>query len=317
MDFRSLYYFVTVAKELNITRAAAVLKMSQPPLSNRIKQLEEDLGTTLFIRRKRGLQLTSTGKILYKRARQVLELADHTREEITNYEKELSGHLMIGGVEGRAPFLIARWIAGFREEFPLVTYTIRSGGSDDILEQLQRHLIDIAVIAAPYNPEMLNGFSVGRQPWVAMIPRGHPLAMKEGNEILLSDLKDQPLIVPERRSRVEAIERWFAEEKLNPRMVCRCSNYINALALVEQNVGICIFPQSSYVPGDYMTTKMIADSPKYAEYMLVYTKDHPLSELAESFRDYVKDSLEEEKDEISGPKGRKDEFSLPADATFL
>ena len=317
MDFRSLYYFVTVAEELNITRAAAVLKMSQPPLSNRIKQLEENLGTTLFIRRKRGLQLTSTGKILYKRARQVLELADHTREEITNYEKELSGHLMIGGVEGRAPFLIARWIAGFREEFPLVTYTIRSGGSDDILEQLQRHLIDIAVIAAPYNPEMLNGFSVGRQPWVAMIPRGHPLAMKEGNEILLSDLQDQPLIVPERRSRVEAIERWFAEEKLNPRMVCRCSNYINALALVEQNVGICIFPQSSYVPGNYMTTKMIADSPKYAEYMLVYTKDHPLSELAESFRDYVKDSLEEGKDESSGPEGRKDEFSLPEDATFL
>ena len=59
------------------------------------------------------------------------------------------------------------------------------------------------------------------------------------------------------------------------------------------------------------------DSPKYAEYMLVYTKDHPLSELAESFRDYVKDSLEEGKDESSGPEGRKDEFSLPKDATFL
>ncbi len=317
MDFRSLHYFVTVAEELNITRAAALLGMSQPPLSNRIKQLEEELGTTLFIRRKRGLQLTSTGKILYKRARQVLELADHTREEISNYEKELSGHLMLGTVEGRAPFLVARWIAGFREEFPLVTYTVRSGGSDDILEQLQRHLIDIAVIAAPYNSEILNGFSVGKQPWIAMIPKDHPLAIRQGDEILLSELEDQPLIVPERRSRVEAIERWFAEEKLNPRMVCRCSNYINALALVEQNVGICIFPQSSYTPNSYMTTKMIADSPKYAEYMLVYTKDHPLSELAESFRDYVKDSLEAAVDEKDTLKIRKDEFSLPEDATFL
>jgi len=132
MDFRLLHYFVTVAEELNITRAAAVLKMSQPPLSSRIKQLEQDLGTVLFIRRKRGLQLTSTGKIFYKRAKQILELADHTREEIMNYENELSGHLMLGTVEGRAPYLLARWIAGFREEFPLVTYTLRSGGSDDI-----------------------------------------------------------------------------------------------------------------------------------------------------------------------------------------
>ena len=91
MDLRNLRYFVTVAEELNITRAAAVLKMSQPPLSNRIKQLEENLGTTLFIRRKRGLQLTSTGKILYKRARQVLELADHTREEINEAAGIISG----------------------------------------------------------------------------------------------------------------------------------------------------------------------------------------------------------------------------------
>lgn len=317
MDFRLLHYFVTVAEELNITRAAAVLKMSQPPLSSRIKQLEQDLGTVLFIRRKRGLQLTSTGKIFYKRAKQILELADHTREEVMNYENELSGHLMLGTVEGRAPYLLARWIAGFREEFPLVTYTLRSGGSDDILEQLQRHLIDLAIIAAPYNSELLEGFSVGRQPWVALLPVNHPLAKKVGNEIYLSDLEGEPLILPERSSRVEAIERWFSQENLTPKMVCKCSNYMNAVALVEQNVGVCIFPQSTYTPNSYITTKLIADSPKYAEYMLVYTKDHPLSELAESFRDYVKDSLEEGKGELDSPDWKTEEFSLPEGATFL
>ena len=82
MDLRSLKYFVVVAQELNITRAAEKLNMSQPPLSNQIKALEEDLGVTLFIRGKRHLQLTEAGSLLLRRANQVLELADKTRQEL-------------------------------------------------------------------------------------------------------------------------------------------------------------------------------------------------------------------------------------------
>lgn len=317
MDFRSLKYFLVVAEELNITRAASLLKMSQPPLSNRIKQLEQELDTSLFIRKKSGLTLTPTGKILYKRARQMMELSERTREEIMHFEKELSGHLVLGTVEGRAPYLLARWISGFREEFPLVTYTIRNGGSDDILEQLQRHLIDLAIIAAPYNQELLQGFSVGRQPWVAIIPGDHPLAAREGDEILLTDLKDEPLILPERLSRVQAIERWFLEKDMTPRMICKVSNYVNAVALVEQNIGICIFPQTTYSPNPHIVTKLIMDTPKYAEHVLVYTKDHPLSELAESFVDYVKDFLEETGGHSQRFQTTEREFALPEDATFL
>jgi len=316
MDFRSLQYFLVVADELNITRAASRLKMSQPPLSNRMKQLETELDTRLFIRKKSGLTLTPTGKILYKRAAQMVELSERTKEEILNFEKELSGHLILGTVEGSAPFLLARWIAGFRDEFPLVTFTVRNGGSDDILEQLQKHLIDLAIIAAPFNPEVLEGFSVGCQPWVAMIPGNHPLARKEGHEILLDELKNEPLILPERTSRIQAIDHGFAEKGMAPGMVCKVSNYINAAALVEQNVGICIFPQTTYSPSPHIVTKLITDTPKYAEYILVYMKDHPLSELAESFVDYVKDFLEESSvDPNIYPAG--EEFALPPNATIL
>lgn len=317
MDFRSLQYFIVVAEELNITRAAGLLKMSQPPLSNRMKQLEQELGTKLFIRKKSGLLLTPTGEILYKRARQMMELSDRTREEITSFEKELSGNLVLGTVEGRAPFLLARWIAGFRDEFPLVTYTVRHGGSDDILEQLYRHLIDIAIIAAPYNQETMEGFSVGTQPWVAIIPSDHALARKEGREISLMDLKEEPLILPERISRVEAIEQWFSEKQLVPHMICKSSSYINAVALVEQNIGICIFPQTTYSPNPHVVTKLITDTPKYAEYVLVHTKDQPLSELAKSFVDYVEDFLEENRISLSRFQTKEEEFALPEDATFL
>lgn len=317
MDFRTLQYFVTVAAELNITRAASVLQMSQPPLSHQMKLLEQELGTALFVRNKQGLTLTPTGSILLKRAKQILELAQNTRDEISGYENELSGNLVLGTVEGRAPFLLARWIAGFRDEFPLVTFTVRHGGTDDILEQLQHHLMDLAIIAAPYNEEILDGFYVDRQPWVAIIPAGHPLAGSDGKNIRLRDLKDVPLIIPERSYRGAAIERWFEEQDIVPSFVCRVSSYTDAVALVEQEIGICIFPQTTYSPNPHIVTKLIIDPPKAAQYVLVWLKDQPLPEMAASFREYIQDFLEEDRMHSERFQTKEEEFVLPPEAQLL
>ena len=317
MDFRSLTYFVTVAREQNITRAATLLNMSQPPLSSQIRQLEANLGTELFHRSKQGLTLTPTGEILYKRARQILELASQTREEIGNFEEKLSGELKIGVVEGRAPYLVSRWVAGFREEFPLVTYTLRSGSTDDLLDQLMHHVIDLAVIAAPYNQEQLTGFSVGKTPWVAIIPRDHPLAVKPGDCIRLADLEREPLIIPERVSRVEAIERWFAGVGLSPQTLCKTSHYVDALSLVEQGVGVCIFPQATYTPNEHIKIKMITDPPKYAEYVMVQPQRAASSELAGAFWEYVVDFMEEDKIHSERFRTQVTEFELPEEAELL
>ena len=317
MDLKSLEYYVVVAKELNISRAARLLNISQPPLSSRMKQLEEELETTLFIRSKTGLTLTPSGAALYRRARQILELAQHTKEEILNLETSLSGDLKIGTVEGRAPFLLARYIAGFRDEFPQVTYTIRTGGSDEILDQLRHHLIDIAVIAAPFDLEQLDGISLGTQPWVAIIPRQHPLAAKEGDAISLLELAGEPLIVPERPSRIRAIDHWFGSLGLTPEFLCRTSNYLNALALAEQNTGICIFPQSTYTPNPHVVTKLITDPPKIAEYYLVWPKDSALSELSEAFRDYVEDFIDEDRLHSDRFRTKEQEFDTPEGAELL
>ena len=317
MDFRTLTYFVTVARELNITRAAALLQMSQPPLSKQISLMEQDYGTKLFIRSKQGLKLTDTGKILYKRALQILELAERARDEVTGFENELSGHLVLGCVEGRAPFLLSRWICGFRDEFPLVTYTLRNGSTDEIMDQLIHHLIDLAVVAAPYNQELLDGFPVSVQPWVAMIPAEHPLAKIEGAQLPLSRLQGEPLIVPERHSRVAAIERWFESQNIQPLILCRTSNYVNAVSLVEQGAGICIFPQSTYTPNPHIVTKLIIDPPKKAEYVLVYPRDHSLSEAAGAFREYVNDFLLEDRIHSARFRTKEMEFELPEDAQML
>lgn len=294
MDLRSLKYFTVVAQELNITRAAEKLNMSQPPLSNQLKALEEELGVTLLIRGKRHLQLTEAGNLLLRRANQILELADKTRQELTDLKDGLSGTISIGIVEGRAPFLVSRWISGFREEFPRIQYSLWNGSSDDVLDRLYRGLVDIAVIAAPYDTEHLEGFQVGREPWVAIIPAGHPLAKVEGKQISLSSLAGEPLIVPSRKSRVDAIRKWFREIGEEPNIICEMSNYLDAVALSERGVGISIFPQTTYTLNALLVTKVITDSERQVEYVLVHSKQQLPSPLINEFLNFVHDSIEED-----------------------
>ena len=317
MDFRSLQYFVTVAQELNFTRAAERLNMSQPPLSNQIRDMEIDLGTQLFIRGKRHLQLTEAGQILYRRSLQILELSEKTRMDITSLGQELSGRLTLGTVEGRAPFLAARWIAGFRDEFPLVTFHIRNGSSDDVIDQLYRGVIDLAIIAAPYDREHLNGITVGTFPWIALIPKNHPLALREGDSIPLADLAGEPLIIPERRSRAQAIERWFSSIGKEPTVIASLSSYLDAVALVEQNIGIAIFPQTASAPNPDVEEKIITDPTKIARFVLVRSKAQEPSGLVQAFLDYVQDFMDEDMAHSERFKNARDDYDIPEDADLL
>ena len=291
MELRTLHYFTVVAQELNITRAAEKLSMSQPPLSNQIKTLEEELGVQLFIRGKRHLELTEEGGLLLRRAVQIQELADKTRQEIASLREGMTGVIYLSMVEGRAPFLAARWIAGFREEFPLVRYNLWNGSSDDVLDRLHKGLADLAVIAAPYDTEHLEGFPVGREPWIAMLHPGHPLAQTVGDTIPLSSLAGEPLIVPSRKSRMDAIRRWFGEVGAEPHILCEMSNYMDAAALTSQGVGISIFPQTVDVSNGLVVSKVVIQPSRQVEYILVWNRGQPPSGLTREFIHFVQENL--------------------------
>ena len=291
MELRTLHYFTVVAQELNITRAAEKLNMSQPPLSNQIKALEEELGVQLFIRGKRHLELTEEGGLLLRRAVQIQELADKTRQEIASLREGMTGVIYLSMVEGRAPFLAARWIAGFREEFPLVRYNLWNGSSDDVLDRLHKGLADLAVIAAPYDTEHLEGFPVGREPWIAMLHPDHPLAQTVGDTIPLSSLAGEPLIVPSRKSRVDAIRRWFGEVGVEPHILCEMSNYMDAAALTSQGVGISIFPQTVDVSNGLVVSKVVIQPSRQVEYILVWNRGQPPSGLTREFIHFVQENL--------------------------
>ena len=294
MDLRALHYFVVVAEELNITRAAERLNMSQPPLSSQIKGLEEELGVQLFIRGKRHLTITDAGTHLYYRAKQILELSGQTQLELQSMEG-LSGDLNISLVEGRAPFLLSRWIAGFRQEFPRVSIHLWNGSGDEAMERLLRGLADLALAATPYNAEQLDGISVGREPWTAMMSKDHPLAKTEGDFLPLKALVGMPLFIPSRRSRGDSIRAWFQELGEEPVIAGDLSSYIDAVALAEQNAGICIYPMTTYNESDLVVKKVIIESSRQIEYALLWRRNEHQTELQQEFINFVQDCMEEER----------------------
>ncbi len=316
MDLRALHYFVVVAEELNITRAAERLNMSQPPLSSQIKGLEEELGVQLFVRGKRRLTITEAGALLFRRARQILELSEQTQHELQSLHG-LSGELHISLVEGRAPYLMARWIAGFRMEFPQVTVHLWNGGGDEVMERLTRGLADLALVAAPYNAELLDGFAVAREPWVAILSRQHPLAQEEGDYLPLRRLVGEPLFIPSRPSRGEAVRAWFKELGEEPCIAGDLSNYIDAVALAEQNAGICIFPMTSFTENKLLVKKVITESARQVEYALVWSRSAYRSEITQEFINYVLDCREEELRGTQPYRMPERELELPRDTRLL
>ena len=316
MDLRALHYFVIVAEERNITRAAERLKMSQPPLSAQLKGLEDELGVQLFIRGKRHLTITDAGTHLYRRARQILELTSQTEQELRSLEG-LSGNLNISLVEGRAPFFLARWIAGFRSEFPQVAVHLWNGSTDEVMERLQRGLADLAMVAAPYNTEQFDGIPVGREPWVAMMSIDHPLAKEGGRFLPLKKLAGQPLYIPSRRSRLDSIRAWFGELGQEPNIAGDLSSYVDAVALVEQNAGVCIFPMTTYNESDLIVKKIITESARQVEYALIWKRNERLTVIEQEFINFVQDCLEEERRGTQSYRMPESEYLPPEDTKYL
>ncbi|HAN43607.1 MAG TPA: hypothetical protein DCP98_09315 [Sphaerochaeta sp.] len=293
MELRVLKYFVTVAEELNITRAADRLNISQPPLSAQMKNLEEELDTVLFIRGKRHLQLTESGQLLYRYAKEILSLSEKTSNEIRLMGKGMHGTISIGLVEGSAPDIASQWIESFMKKYSDIKFRIMDGNSDELIERLRSGLINLAVITAPCDQTLLNSFKVGQEKMTAFMSKDNPLSKLPGDTLALASLKDQPLIVPSREYMNDMIYKWFKEIDSEPRIVCKMDNYLDVAALAGRNIGISLFPKTSYILNPQLVAKEIVNSGREVEYLFVWLKGKPLPLADEAFIDFVKQSIKE------------------------
>ena len=149
MDIRVLRYFLMVAQEESFSRAAERLFLSQPTLSRQIHELETELGVTLLKRTNRNVILTSDGQRLRKRAQEIVELADKTRQEFAVPTGEVAGDIYIGGGETHVMRYIAQTAVALRREYPDIRFHLHSGNADDVLERLDKGLLDFGVVIEP------------------------------------------------------------------------------------------------------------------------------------------------------------------------
>ena len=283
MELRHMRYFLTVAEEGNLTKAAERLMIAQPPLSRQIKDLEEELGTPLFERKNHGVSLTEAGIRFRQYASQIVALSDRSMEDIRDMSEGLNGILYLAAVEAKAPQIISKWISSFGSKHPNVEFNLWNGNTDDVVHRVKNGLCEIAVITAPYDEESLIGLEIYKEPWVAMIPNSHPLSKKRSKTIELKDLKDCNLLIPSRQSRLREIEDWFAPLNIEPKVTCRLAHMQNAIELTKQGVGVAIFPASVSDYINDITIKKIVHPSVDATYVLIRSKEHKLSRLAEEF----------------------------------
>lgn len=209
MEIRTLRYFLEIAREGNMTRAAENLHVSQPALSKQMKDLEQELDRKLFLRHSTSLSLTDEGMLLRKRAEDILEMVDKTEEEFHSLDDITGGDLYIGCAESYLIRYLADAIKEFRKQYPRFRFHLTSGTTEQVAERLESGLLDLAFIVEPPDLSRYNHLEVpGTDRWVAVLRGDSPLAEKK--TIIFDDLLGQPIMISEQSLKAD-LTRWCGE----------------------------------------------------------------------------------------------------------
>lgn len=291
MDIRVLQYFLAVAREQSISGAAEQLNMTQPPLSRTLKELEEELGKTLFIRGNRKITLTDEGMILRKRAEEMLNLLEKTKAEIRASNEEINGDIYFGGGESEGMRFLVKVMKQVQQDYPKIRYHIFSGNSYDVTERLDKGLIDFGTL---FEPVALNKYDHLRLPgadtWGLLMRKDSALA--ELDSIRPENLKGIPLLCSKQLLNENGLSGWlgYDYEKLN---VVATYNLINTPRLmVEEGIGSAIcFDRLFNIPPESNLCFRPLEPRLEAGVSLVWKKYQAFSKAAEVFLARVQAAL--------------------------
>lgn len=238
MELRVLKYYLTVIQEGSFSRAAERLNLTQPTLSRQIADLEEELGTTLFIRSKKGhgIDLTEDGKLLKSRALEIVELADRTSAEFSQQQNNnISGDVFIGAGETD----IMRSLAKIMKQIENVHFHLFSGNSEHVMERLDKGLLDFGIIIGETNLSKYDFLPLNSVvTWGVLMRDDAPLAKKEN--VIPKDLINTPLIFSEQSLSNNELSGWFHGKMERLNIVATYNLIHNATYLVEEGIGYAI-----------------------------------------------------------------------------
>lgn len=239
MDIRVLQYFLTVAREESITRAAESLHMTQPPLSRQLKDLEDELGKQLFIRGSKKITLTEDGILLRRRAEELIDLMEKTKAELTSSTENINGDIHIGCGETEAISFVAQAARNLQKKHPLIHYHIYSGDAHSVIERLDKGLIDFGLLVGPVD---INNYDYIRLPvkdtWGVLMPKDSPLAEKD--VICAEDLWDKPLIISHQASANSEMFSWLKTDLSRLNIIATYDLIYNASLFVKKGLGYVI-----------------------------------------------------------------------------
>lgn len=289
MELRVLRYFLTIAREGNITNAANALHVTQPTLSRQIRDLEEELGQRLFVRSSHSVTLTPEGMLLRKRAEEIIDLVQKTEQEFAQTQEAVSGEVYIGAGETVGVHYLTRAARQLQENYPDVHIHISSGDATDVREDLDKGLIDFGLLFAPVDLSRYNVIHLPYQDtWGVLMRRDSPLAQKES--IRLSDLAGRPLIVSRQMFKTSRLQEWFGEVAGQLQVSGTYNLVYNGSLMVEDGMGYAVCLDGIInVSGDSPLCFRPLEPRRQADMYIVWKKYQIFSPAAERFLAVLRD----------------------------
>lgn len=239
MNIKQLQYFLAVAREGTFSAAAKALGISQPPLSNQIKLLEEELGVVLMERGNRSVRLTKAGELLYLRAGTLTDLAQSTLEEIQEQKNHLET-MRLGTISSCATALLEQRLPKLIQQFPHVRFQLTEGNTFELMGALKSGVIDMAVVRTPFRREDFECAFLSREPMAAA--GLSEFFTSSSTPLKLSHLADAPLIFYRRFEHI--LLAAFQEQGISPHVFCKNDDARTTLLWANAGLGVALAPLS-------------------------------------------------------------------------
>lgn len=282
MDIRKLVYFLTIAEEGNISRAAERLHIAQPPLSQQLKLLEEELGLVLMERNTRKMHITDAGRLLQNRAKQIIDLMDKTVKELQDLKEGLQGTLSIGSISSAGELWLSFQIQNFHQKYPGVGFHIRDCGTFEILELIKSGVVEIGIIRTPINQDIFECINLPEEPMVAGALSD---LFWENNKsyVNITELEGKPLMIHNRY--VNNIEEACIKAGFQPKVICKIDDTRTLIDWANSGMGIALIPRDmvGLVPEVNLDYREIKEDALVTRTAIIWMKNGYLSVMARHF----------------------------------
>ncbi|MEL6309500.1 MAG: LysR family transcriptional regulator [Chloroflexota bacterium] len=298
LSLYKLEIFAAVVQAGSFSAAAKNMHMTQPAVSQHIQDVENTLGTSLFIRGRRGVTLTPAGQTLHDYTTQILRLVAEAESKVTNVENLSTGRLTIGATPGVSTYLLPDWLYGFREQYPHLNVALQTGITSQNVQHVMEHKIDLAIVEGELEKINRKGLgSVILRPVMMIVVVGQGHSWDKRDSVRLSELDGQSFITrqPDSRTRVW-VDSVLAMKNVQPRIVAEFDNQEAIKQAVMSNMGVTILPDYAVqreLDAGLVRGLEVEDVKLNRELKLIYDETMPFTPIARALLQHLSDLFPE------------------------